>query len=229
MSTLTAPAVTFDVVIDPASLRMNFDKMALRNFRDAATQLRGLLQEMRCTRGHFTLRPIEQKTWKSQARILVRGEEPHNRDRSFYIRLKPGDNGTTWDYVLSVPEDMSAKDLQSQLVAFIEKTQAGQPDRPVGDEQPPVASAAVPASPPPSPTQELGNLFQRLHNALQRKEQRDSQIADLQTRIREISVERERLEQSCLELIGESEQDKEAVDAQSLLATLRNFTQPQAV
>lgn len=166
MSTLTAdPAVPFDVVIDPASLRMNFDKMALRSFREAATQLRGLLQEMRCTRGHFTLRPMEQKTWKSQSRVLVRGEEPHNRDRAFYIRLKPGDNGTAWDYVLIVPEDMSAKDLQSQITAFIAKNHE---PKPISEDPRTWVTETVVTTPPPRFRQSDAGTGQPLPAAAQR-------------------------------------------------------------
>lgn len=219
---------TLEVVIDPSVGMRNHSHAVLRAFRDAATHLKGVLQALHCSRGTFTLRPIEQRRWMSQDRVLVRSIAPTRNDSSFEVRIRPGDNGSAWDYMLTVPSDMSATSLQQQMISFFEKQGTPLPKidqhAPAEPACPAATTPQAPAAEPETPTQELGNLFSRLHAALMRKEQRDSEMAELKTKIAAAKSLIEMAEARQLEIMDESEKDMEANEAQSLLASLRMFS-----
>lgn len=216
-----------------------------RVFADAAQLLKGILQDLHCTNGLFAIRPISQvKSSARWSRIHVRGESTHNRDSSFHVRIRPGDNATTWEYVLTVPSGMSAAVLQEQLRLFSERcketdTAQGEPEGEPAEAAPVVEdSPAVPTPeilPQTGPAAELGNLFQRIQSALVRKESRAERHAGI---TRAIDAERKkiehaeariaRLEEDWLAVQQEDESDSESKEAEALLGTLRLFAKPAA-
>ena len=104
---------------------IRYNGAAIRDMQQAATHLKGVLQSCHCSRGVFLLRPSRQTQLRSNTRMVVRDEDTENRDKSFTVRIRPGDNSSCWEYVLFVPQDMSAKTLQQQLIGFIKQQNGG--------------------------------------------------------------------------------------------------------
>lgn len=238
-------ALTVSVQSSPGA----HEQRAERTFAQAATLLKGVLQDLYCTTGEYFIRPYRKiKANAKWSRVSVRGESTHNKDKSFYVRIRPDDGESSWEYVLTVPHGVSAAVLQEQLDSFDRRCRAvGALTSPAETPSEPFMQAAeVEASTPtcnatavPKPPatnaspalKSIDDLFQRMRQAVLRKEDRDNRSKAISKAIdaeRKKIVEAESrirgLENDLLTLMQEDEGDREYKEAEALVGTIKALT-----
>ena len=201
---------------------------AERAFSAAATLLKGVLQDIFCTTGEYSLRPCRRiKPNAKWSRVTVRGESPHNKDQSFHVRICPGDTESAWEYILTTPRGVSAATLQEQLVSFDRRCRAIavlNPEKQNDEmdfmahakvaelspvEKPQASPESLPQPPadlepctsqPVSPAlKSIDDLFQRMRKAVLRKEGRDSRSKGIN---RAIDAERKKIIEAEARIVG---------------------------
>jgi hypothetical protein len=234
-----------------------YDPKSVKEFDQAASTLRGVLQDLHCTSGTYTIVPSRRiRNNPKWARVSVRGESTSNRDRSFIVRIRPNDNEILWEYILTVPAGVSASILQDQIVSHGRRCAASaivnpesvtdEPDfqqrGPAADLRP-VTPASHPQPEPTTPSAEnaspalksINDLFQRMQSAIIRKEDREARskaitklINTEKKHIAEASARINSLENELLAIMHEDEQDGEYRQAAALVGTINALTNGHA-
>lgn len=213
-----------------------------RVFREAAALVEGLLEKLE-VRGQFLLKLREQKQMRHGRGVRLLRQV----GQSIRMRIRPGDNGTCWDYDLLSPQTQDVKLLYDRLAMELGGVAAGEADE---DDAPVAASPnrngthdKAPAPPPtrttPTAAQPTvappatvtapatGDVLQLLSGAMARRERRQTELNRLEAERKRLENERRRIEAAIAEIEEEQTallaEDESDAQAQAVSQMLESF------
>jgi hypothetical protein len=204
--------------------------------------------------GKWKLVPVRQTRWQGGGTVIpdppvdVRGIPD---GRSIRLRVKPGDNGSVWDYALVAYSDQRLRDVLEALEAvFAGDVSSASPPKAVAKPEParpapaapkpePPAPAKPAPPPPPQPSVEvtaLGQLaalmskVQAVQVRVEDRRKKRAQIAEAKARcaaeMEELKKELDGWEEDELRLLEEEENDVEAREVSSILVAFSHVLPP---
>lgn len=213
-------------------------RMSGKVFDEAAVVATHLLQACEC-RGHFLLRVRDHCVMKGQAKARVK----YAIGQAIRMTLKPGDNGTAWEYDLVPPTDTDAYELCKQLQRYLSKPKGNSDTPPEEDEvqqNESVGERTADESPSPSPSpspppvavaepakpQVQKTLLQRVSELEQQRlriEERKSQLSELDRRKAALMAQVKAIDDEAMKIMEEDERDTEAMEAKEILDNLEKL------
>lgn len=176
--------------------------------------------------GHFILRARNHVRFRGEG--CVRVKNVHGQ--AIRLTVKPGDNGSAWEYDLVPPTGVDPDALCSQMVGYTGSDEScDEVESPAGAEAAAVAPVSAPVSAPvpaPAPTQTQRSLLARvgeLESARARLEERKARIAALDQRKAALLQEIAAIDAESLRIVEEDERDTEAYDAAEILNSLEKL------
>ena len=195
------------------------DRKTERTFTDALDMIRNVMQSVELT-GNYSLIPRQKTAWRPK-----RGETMclrPSQGRELKIRIRPGNNDSTWEYSL-IGEgniDMEAVRVKLEYVLgeeFIE-----------GNHEM-IGTVKQPAAKPPEPAAPVDPMaaFAKMQRALERRAERQGQVVSLREsmgamdkQIAQLKDRRTELELQMMQLEEEIANDPDAQTADKFVALL---------
>ena len=230
----------------PEATTIVMSKMGGKIFDQAALLAYQMLQACEC-HGHYLLRVRDHSKMKGQAKIRIK----YAIGQAIHMTLKPGDNGTAWEYDLvpplaTDPEEL-CKRLQRYLSSPAESPQTESeievekpPEKPVkniigtdvlGNEIkatfPDTAPDPVPEPPaapaPPKPPKTLLRRVSELEQMRLRIEERKDRILKLDAQKAILMAQIKVIDDEAMKVVEEDERDHEAQEAKEILDNLEKL------
>jgi len=182
------------------------DNATLRVFRDAAEIVRACLLRAGCD-GDYEIVPREKTRWKPKTGTKICLRPSGGKD--VRLRVKPGDNGTSWEYSLigtRVNMDFVRENLEKVLG----------PEETNGDHEivsAPEAPLDGPSSDPDDALEKLSQLVSAVQKRKERQKEMDQlrqQIVELDKKIQSIQDSRAEVELELEELVKQDASDKQS-------------------
>lgn len=192
------------LTVDLGSYR-SADGATIRTYNDALSIVAETMRSIELT-GRYTLCPKEKVKWKPRhgEKICIRPSQ----GREIRLRVKPGNNDTGWDYALIAANNIDLEAVRSRLEAVLGQEFID------GSHEQVIAEEAVKTE-QPDPLLAI----ERMRHAIERRNQRSSEMGDIRNRIARIEGDIQKLnedkESLMLELMELEEQNAKDPDAKA--------------
>lgn len=201
-----------------------------RIFTDAKDLVRNLLSACE-TSGHFVLRPREHRKMKGAGRIRVK----YAVGQSIRMTVKPGDNGTAFEYDLVPPVGTNADELSKRMIQYLSGsiaagTEGRDEDEEESETQEPKEEQSVaeenkpdPVIVPPKPQKTLLQRVSELETHRQRIGERKERLAAIDVKRAALQSQLRMLDDESMQILKEDEEDHEAHESNEILQNLERL------